>query len=188
VPAVWIRAVMHVESLGNVHALSPERAMGLIQIMPETRTISRARYGLGANAYDRHDKILAGTAYLRALPDQCGAPGFPAAYNAGVACSEDHLAGGRSLPAKTRAYVAALAPMIASARVADATFVAVTARSRTESPRFALPAEKTPTDVPPASGLRPSRTLTDGGVKELTALALRSEDLCAPTLRRNSQQ
>ena len=37
-------------------------------------------------------------------------PGFLAAYNAGPARYEDHLATGRPLPAETRAYVAVLAP------------------------------------------------------------------------------
>ena len=36
IPASWIRAVMRAESLGDVRALSPKGAMGLMQIMPET--------------------------------------------------------------------------------------------------------------------------------------------------------
>jgi soluble lytic murein transglycosylase-like protein len=47
VPASWIRAVMRVESAGDVHALSPKGAMGLMQIMPETWAILHVRYGLG---------------------------------------------------------------------------------------------------------------------------------------------
>jgi soluble lytic murein transglycosylase-like protein len=35
-PASWIRAIMRLESVGDVHALSPTGAMGLMQIMPET--------------------------------------------------------------------------------------------------------------------------------------------------------
>jgi hypothetical protein len=35
IPASWIRAVMQVESFGDVRALSPKGAMGLMQIMPE---------------------------------------------------------------------------------------------------------------------------------------------------------
>src|SRR5580704_6908341 len=31
VPASWVRAVMRVESVGDVHALSPKGAMGLMQ-------------------------------------------------------------------------------------------------------------------------------------------------------------
>jgi soluble lytic murein transglycosylase-like protein len=90
VPASWIRSVMRVESAGDVHAISPKGAMGLMQIMPETWAILRARYGLGADPYDPHDNILAGAAYLRELHDRYGAAGFLAAYNAGPARYEDH--------------------------------------------------------------------------------------------------
>jgi soluble lytic murein transglycosylase-like protein len=76
VPASWIRSVMRVESAGDVHALSPKGAMGLMQIMPETWAILRARYGLGADPYDPHDNILAGAACLRELNDRYGAAGF----------------------------------------------------------------------------------------------------------------
>ena len=67
IPASWIRAVMQVESFGDVRALSPKGAMGLMQIMPETWAALRSRYGLGADPYDAHDNILAGAAYLREL-------------------------------------------------------------------------------------------------------------------------
>ena len=89
---------MHVESVGDVRALSPKGAMGLMQIMPETWAILRARFGLGANPYDPHDNILAGAAYLRKLHDRYGAAGFLAAYDAGPARYEDRLATGRPLP------------------------------------------------------------------------------------------
>ncbi len=36
IPAAWIRAVMHAESFGDVRAISPKGAMGLMQIMPDT--------------------------------------------------------------------------------------------------------------------------------------------------------
>jgi len=36
-----------------------------MQIMPQTWSGLRLRYGLGANPYDPHDNILAGAAYLR---------------------------------------------------------------------------------------------------------------------------
>ena len=111
IPASWIRAVMQVESFGDVRALSPKGAMGLMQIMPEAWAALRSRYGLGADPYDAHDNILAGAAYLRESLDRYGSPGFLAAYNAGPARYEDHLATGRALPAETRAYVAALAPV-----------------------------------------------------------------------------
>jgi soluble lytic murein transglycosylase-like protein len=86
--------------------------MGLMQIMPGTWKELRARHGLGADPYDVRDNILAGTAYIRELHDRYGAPGFLAAYNAGPGGYEHHLATGRPLPDETRAYVAALAPML----------------------------------------------------------------------------
>ena len=119
VPEHWIRAVMHVESGQKPRSQSRKGAIGLMQIMPTTWADLRARYGLGADPYDIRDNILAGAAYMRELRDRYGAPGFLAAYNAGPGRYERHLATGRPLPDETRAYVAALAPMInrAPARV-----------------------------------------------------------------------
>ncbi|QJU57133.1 lytic transglycosylase domain-containing protein [Sphingomonas sp. AP4-R1] len=112
VPEMWIRAVMRVESRGDVRALSPKGAMGLMQIMPATWGYLRARYGLGINPYDTRDNILAGAAYLRELRDRYDSPGFLAAYNAGPGRYEDYRATGRPLPPETIAYVAAIAPVI----------------------------------------------------------------------------
>ena len=82
--------------------------MGLMQLMPETWVELRDRYGLGLDAYNPHDNILAGTAYLRALYERYGYPGLFAAYNAGPARFDDHLVSGRPLPPETRAYLATL--------------------------------------------------------------------------------
>jgi len=112
VPETWIRAVMRVESRGDVRALSTKGAMGLMQIMPATWGYLRARYGLGINPYDPRDNILAGAAYLRELRDRYDSPGFLAAYNAGPGRYEDYRATGRPLPSETIAYVAAIAPLI----------------------------------------------------------------------------
>ena len=108
VPEQWIRSVMRVESGGDAYAVSPKGAMGLMQIMPETWTELRDRYGLGADPYDPHDNILAGTAYLREMRDRYGYPGLFAAYNAGPQRVDEYLFDGRSLPAETQAYLAAL--------------------------------------------------------------------------------
>ncbi|WP_375778612.1 lytic transglycosylase domain-containing protein [Bradyrhizobium sp. ma5] len=113
VPVRWIRAVIDVESAGDARARSPKGAMGLMQIMPETWAELRLRYGLGNDPYDPHDNILAGTAYLRELHDRYGSPDFLAAYNAGPARYEEHLAG-RPLPAETLAYLQKLVPIIGS--------------------------------------------------------------------------
>jgi len=117
VPEHWIRAVMRVESAGDIRARSRKGAMGLTQIMPETWIELRARYNLGADPYDPHDNILAGAAYLREMHDRYGAPGFLAAYNAGPGRYERHLATGRPLPDETQTYVATLAPMIGGRQV-----------------------------------------------------------------------
>jgi len=120
IPELWIRAVMRVESRGDVRAVSPKGAMGLMQIMPVTWAEMRARYALGADPYDPRDNILAGAAYLREMHDRYGSPGFLAAYNAGPGRYEEYRATGRPLPAETRAYVAALVPIIGGGDLADA--------------------------------------------------------------------
>ncbi|RWH82201.1 MAG: lytic transglycosylase domain-containing protein [Mesorhizobium sp.] len=112
IPEAWIRAVMRVESRGDLRAISPKGAMGLMQIMPATWAILRARHGLGGDPYYPRDNIMAGAAYLREMHDRYGSPGFLAAYNAGPGRYEEHRATGRPLPAETRAYVAALEPII----------------------------------------------------------------------------
>lgn len=111
IPSEWIRAVMRVESAGQVRAISSAGAMGLMQVMPGTWAKLRERYGFGSDPYDPRDNILAGTAYLREMHDRYGSPGFLAAYNAGPGRYEQHLAG-RPLPTETRAYLATLAPLV----------------------------------------------------------------------------
>lgn len=86
--------------------------MGLMQLMPETWAALRARYGLGRDAFDPHDNILAGAAFLREMHDRYGSPGFLAAYNAGPGRYEDYRDRHRPLPPETVAYVAALVPFV----------------------------------------------------------------------------
>src|SRR3981189_2242705 len=112
IPERWIRAVIRVESSGQVKAVSPKGAIGLMQIMPDTWAGLRLRYRLGRDPRDPHDNILAGAAYLREMHDRFGAAGFLAAYNAGPGRCQDYVLTGRPLPAETLAYVAALAPLI----------------------------------------------------------------------------
>lgn len=118
-PVSWIHAVIRIESNGNPKALSPKGAVGLMQLMPDTYAELRVRYGLGADATDPHDNIVAGTAYLRDMHERFGSAGFIAAYNAGPQRYEDHLAIGRPLPDDTLAYVAKLAPLLSGGPVAE---------------------------------------------------------------------
>lgn len=113
--------VIAAESGDDPGAVSPKGAMGLMQLMPATWRMLRARLGLGPDPFDPRDNILAGSAYLRELRDRYGVPGFLAAYNAGPGRYEQSLAG-RPLPGETLAYVARLAhgeePRLASWRQA----------------------------------------------------------------------
>ena len=117
IPERWIREVMRVESGGRTEMngapiTSGAGAMGLMQVMPATYDELRGRYGLGADPYDPHNSILAGTAYIRELYDLYGSPGFLAAYNGGPGRLDDYLTRNRALPAETRRYVALIGPHI----------------------------------------------------------------------------
>lgn len=120
IPEHWIRAVLRVESAGDVRAVSSAGAMGLMQVMPDTWAGLRIRHGLGRDPYDPRDNILAGTAYLREMWDRYGnVAAMLAAYNAGPGRYDEHLTTGRVLPAETRAYIATLAPLFGGAAAPD---------------------------------------------------------------------
>ncbi len=139
IPVSWINAVMDAESAGDVHAVSRKGAMGLMQIMPDTWSELRMRYGLGRDPFDPRDNILAGAAYLREMHDRYGSPGFLAAYNAGPQRYDEYLAGVRALPAETRAYVAMLAPLIGGKALERATTIpAADPLAWTRSPLFVM--------------------------------------------------
>ena len=121
IPEHWIIAVLRAESAGDVRAISSAGAIGLMQVMPDTWAGLRVRYTLGRDAYDPRANIMAGTAYLREMWDRYGNVGaMLAAYNAGPGRYDEHHATGRPLPAETRAYVAALAPVLGGAAPSDA--------------------------------------------------------------------
>jgi len=141
-PEHWIYAVMRTESAGRIGAVSSAGAIGLMQLMPATWARQRARFGLGADPFDPHDNIMAGTSYLREMYDSYGASGFLAAYNAGPGRYEQYRDDGRPLPAETRAYVAKIAPMLQTAIVptfvVNAVSVQPLRRSWTQSELFAV--------------------------------------------------
>jgi soluble lytic murein transglycosylase-like protein len=115
IPQGWLAAMIHAESAGAVDAVSNAGAMGLMQLMPSTYANLRAPLGLGPDAFDPHDNITAGAAYVRQMLDRFGAPGFLAAYNAGPARYLEFLLRGRPLPIETRIYVARLHTAMAGA-------------------------------------------------------------------------
>lgn len=125
IPAPWIVAVMRAESANDPSAVSHAGAMGLMQVMPGTWAALRARHGLGDDPHDPRDNILAGTAYLREMWDRYGTiAAMLAAYNAGPGRYDDYLETGHALPAETRAYVAALAPLLGSGTASEAQMAA----------------------------------------------------------------
>jgi hypothetical protein len=161
-PEAWIRAVMHAESRGVADATSPAGAIGLMQIMPQTYAGLRARYGLGANAYDPHDNIIAGTAYMGEMIEAFGIPNFLAAYNAGPARLEDHLRRGRPLPEETQRYLAQIgelptgsallgeAPVLQSVTASGAASNAPRSDEQTTNSSISVPQMiSTPTSQPP---------------------------------------
>ncbi len=117
VPASWLRAVMRAESHGDAKSVSDKGAIGLMQVMPRTYIELRAKYGFGPDPFDPRDNILAGAAYLAEMFARYGSPGFLAAYNAGPRRYEEHLLGGRPLPAETTNYVARLVPELGLASI-----------------------------------------------------------------------
>ncbi|GGF50553.1 hypothetical protein GCM10011611_66280 [Aliidongia dinghuensis] len=177
IPAAWIRAVMRAESFGDIRATSPKGAMGLMQIMPETWALLRRRYGLGANPYDAHDNIMAGAAYLRELHDRYGIPGFLAAYNAGPARWEDHVATGRPLPAETRAYLIRLAPIIGGHAEDDTTILAAVVKSWTEAALFPHHRNDGASAQTPASEPTSKLHSNDAPVRDWTGLVPQSDGL-----------
>jgi soluble lytic murein transglycosylase-like protein len=177
IPALWIRAVMSVESAGNLRAVSPKGAMGLMQIMPEAWSDLRRRYHLGTDPYDAHDNIIAGAAYLRELHDRYGAPGFFAAYNAGPARWENHLATGKPLPLQTRAYLARLAPIAGVDAMDDVVLLASSARSWTRVSLFPAPATGSANDDQTTSDLQRLHSTNNGSARDRTDIAPPSNGL-----------
>ena len=187
IPSAWIRAVMRAESAGNPRAVSPKGAMGLMQIMPQTWASLRLRYGLGADPFDVHDNILAGAAYLRELFDHYGAPGFLAAYNAGPARYEAHLATGLPLPAETQAYLAGLTPIIGGAAGDRGATVAPLVRTWTQAPLFAPHPDDGAAAKPPAIEPTADHPSTNASARDWTGLAPQSEGLFAGASNRVDQ-
>ncbi|WP_425272269.1 lytic transglycosylase domain-containing protein [Methylocystis parvus] len=138
---------MRAESGGDANSISSKGAIGLMQLMPATYAELRTRYGLGADAFDPHDNIQAGAAYLRELLDQYGESGFLAAYNAGPGRYEDYLRG-RSLPTETTDYVRRIAPALSLGRVSAAPYSASSGNA-SSSIFVAITAQEKHDDQPP---------------------------------------
>jgi hypothetical protein len=181
IPVSWIRAVMRLESAGDVRSVSPKGAMGLMQIMPETWAGLRVRHGLGADPFDAHDNILAGAAYLRELHDRYGEPGFLAAYNAGPARYEQHLATGQPLPAETQNYAATLAPIVAGEHMDGAVVARSITQPWTEAALFVALSDSSRTTLAQLSATQDRQQPARTEVANWTALAPQSTGLFVAT-------
>jgi soluble lytic murein transglycosylase-like protein len=177
IPVSWISAVMGAESAGDVRAVSPRGAMGLMQIMPDTWSELRMRYGLGSDPFDPRDNILAGAAYLREMHDRYGSPGFLAAYNAGPQRYDEYLAGVRALPAETRAYVATLAPLVGDEPFERVTAIAPDPLAWTRSPLFVVRADGSAHAGPSQEQRVPGDNATAPRARDAISLSPRSSGL-----------
>ncbi|HET6184780.1 MAG TPA: lytic transglycosylase domain-containing protein [Acetobacteraceae bacterium] len=144
VPEEWVRAVMRQESGGRDDAVSSAGAIGLMQVMPDTYAMLRARYGLGDDPYEPHDNIMAGTAYIRELYDQYGAPGFLAAYNAGPRRLDAYLANGTPLPDETVGYLSNIAPHLGTRTAMTGPLAVYAGPVGAEAPAAPLPPAQPP--------------------------------------------
>lgn len=177
VPARWIRAIMRIESRGDVRARSPKGAIGLMQIMPSTYEELRIRHGFGGDPFDPHDNILAGSAYMRELLDRYGSPGFLAAYNAGPARFDRYLTAGRALPTETLEYVETLAPMIDHGHFRRRVDGGPTSFTGNDAPLFVLRADGNPSGESSALGMQPNGASTARRIVDLSALVPHSKGL-----------
>lgn len=117
VPTQWIRQVMHIESGGHEYingqlTVSAAGAMGLMQLEPATYQEMAEQYDLGSDPFNPYDNIMAGTAYIHAMYQIYGSPGFLAAYDAGPGRLNSYMNQHRALPSETVNYVAMIAPHI----------------------------------------------------------------------------
>jgi len=178
IPERWIRSVMAVESVNDPAALSPKGAIGLMQVMPATWDELRAKHRLGSNPWQPRDNILAGAAYLREMHDRYGSvPAMLAAYNAGPARYDAHLATGRSLPAETIAYVAKITPMIDGTASVARSAGSSSRRTWSRAPLFVARSTVRADDDPATADLPSERPSKRPAIVDLSALVPPSDGL-----------
>lgn len=154
IPAAWIRAILRVEGGEDARVGSRKGAIGLMRLPPEMWTELRLRYALGDDPSDPRDNILAGTAHLREMYDRYGSKGFVAAYQVGPTRYDEHLKTGSPLPLETQAYIAVLAPLIASGLKDVAGSIArAKVTSWREAPLFVAQPKRGSSDHPSASSM-----------------------------------
>lgn len=178
IPERWIRSVMAAESVGDPVALSSKGAIGLMQVMPTTWDELRAKHRLGRDPWQPRDNILAGAAYLREMHDRYGSvAAMLAAYNAGPARYDAHLATGRALPAETIDYVAKITPMIDGTVSVARSAGSSSRRTWSRAPLFVTRATVRADDDPATADLPSERPSKRPAIVDLSALVPPSEGL-----------
>ena len=183
IPQEWIRAVMRSESGGRTTLngqpiTSVAGAMGLMQLMPGTYSDMRSRYGLGIDAYDPHDNVLAGAAYLRLMYRQYGYPSLFAAYHAGPARFDGYLLRGKALPDATLAYVGSIVPGVE-------TTIAIPSRANVRAAPVRV--STFPAICVPPSAIRGSLPHTNHGCARRSRTGHRSAGACVRVLRGSNE-
>lgn len=101
-PVEFLARVIWQESRFNARAISRKGAQGIAQFMPQT-----AEWRGLADPFDPIEAVRYAAGFLRDLRNRYGNLGLAAAgYNAGTGRVREWLAGHRTLPSETRAYVA----------------------------------------------------------------------------------
>ena len=177
VPEHWIRAVMHVESGANQRAQSQKGAMGLMQIMPKTRTELRARYGLGADSYDPRDNIwlvlhTSANSTIATARQGSSPPTMQDLDATNVIWGTS-----RPLPDETQAYVATLAPIINHARTNVQLGAVTRSFAWASSSLFAARSAGISPDGSSRADMRQNRTSRAHGTVDLSALVPHSRNL-----------
>jgi len=149
---------MRVESGGHEYingqlTVSAAGAMGLMQLEPETYREMAAQNGLGSDPFNPYDNIMAGTAYIHAMYEIYGSPGFLAAYDAGPGRLNLYMNSQETLPDETVNYVAMIAPHIQGyypVHRSEADELALNTQPMSEAPGL-LPPGFVPNSPSPAS-------------------------------------
>ncbi|NJO54706.1 MAG: lytic transglycosylase domain-containing protein [Bacteroidales bacterium] len=183
-PAALLQAVIRAESGGDARAVSPAGTLGLMQITPDVWSEARAKLALGADPFDPRDNILAGAAYLRALRDRFGTPGFLAAYRLRPEQYQALLKSGRTLPGEAQDYVAALVPFVAGNSTAPLTPSPIEAAphraeppSWTRAPLFVTHGDGASTAASVSADRHPNDASDARSVRDLTAITPQPQGL-----------
>jgi len=135
------------------------------------------RHHRGPDTYNPRDNFLASAAYLREIFDRYGSSGFLAAYNAGPARYDEHLATGRPLPPETKVYIAMLSPMMGDRQSDGRTVASFDLIAWARATLFATHPETPPNVELPAAKVQPDRLPSVRRIVDLSTLSPQSEGL-----------